>query len=335
MTLRLPRYIERIRRWACGSEQPRAQRSIDCLFVNHSGERCGVYQFGRRLFDALATTGTTLTWHYCESGSREEFAALLGSARPRLVLFNHHPATLAWAAEERLCGDAVATYAIWHEGNEASAHGIDPAPFDFLICADPTLVTTNPRVIAAPRFIPDGPAAVRVENPIFTVGSFGFATAGKGFDRLCHVVNAQFDTARIRINIPAHDLPGMIEDSALANIISDCRKAVTKPGIGVEFTHDFFDEEGLLGFLASNDLNAFLYDDVSGRGISSCIDYALASGRTVAVSGSSMFRNLREVRPSVCVDDRSLPEIARTGPSVLAPLRQRYAPAPPGRHGTG
>ncbi|GEP06042.1 hypothetical protein [Methylobacterium oxalidis] len=179
MRLRPQRYIDRFRRWASGSEQPRAERSIDCLFVNHSGERCGVYQFGRRLFDALATMVTPLTWHYCESGSREEFAACLSSARPRLVLFNHHPATLAWAAEDRLCGDAVATYAIWHEGHEAGAHSIDPAPFDFLICADPTLVTENPRVISAPRFIPDAPADVRAENPVFTVGSFGFATGGR------------------------------------------------------------------------------------------------------------------------------------------------------------
>ena len=46
------------------------------------------------------------------------------------------------------------------------------------------------------------------------------------------------------------------------------------------------DEDALLAFLASNTINAFLYENIDRRGISSCTDYALSSGRPVYLLAS-------------------------------------------------
>jgi SAM-dependent methyltransferase len=96
---------------------------------------------------------------------------------------------------------------------------------------------------------------------------------------------------------------------------------VTKPDIDLVITHDFLDDSGLVRFLAGNTVNAFLYEDQKARGISSCTDYAVASGRPLAISRSSMFRNLHEVNPSICIEDCSLQAIAGRRGKELAPLR--------------
>jgi hypothetical protein len=204
-------------------------------------------------------------------------------------------------------------------------------PFPHVLCPDPTLVARNPIALPVPRFIlPLRPVPVS-EPGLFTVGSFGFATGGKGFDRLCGLVCDQFDEALIRINLPFHDSEQMVSHSQVDAVIAACRARLTKRCVTLEVTHHFLDDEALLTFLASNTINAFLYDEVPGRGVSSCTDYALACQRPFAISRSSMFRHLHGISPSICVDDRPLRAIADSG---IGPLRHHldaYSPRAAGQ----
>ena len=299
------------------------EQPLTGLLVSHRGAHCGVYQFGRRLCAMLASA-PDIVWQYAECATFDDFAAAERELRPDVVLLNFHPDTLTWAIDASFeCCDGV-VFAVFHEAHQAAADRIKPNPFRYLICPDPTLLPRNPIVLPVPRFIPE-PIMVPGPAPAtFTVGSFGFATPGKGFERICELANKEFETARIRINIPFHDVAEIAPRETLDAIIADCRGRITKPGIKLEITHEFFDDAALLDFLAENTVNAFLYDGGEGRGIASCTDYALSCGRPIAISSSPMFRHLHRLNPSICVEDRSLAAIAAAGADNLNALRQAY-----------
>jgi hypothetical protein len=271
-------------------------------------------------------------WTYAECDSLQELLDVTSCQNSELILLNYHPATMPWAKSSELMNLAMPKMAVWHEANQTQASSVIVNPFDALICLDPTLIFTNPRLISGPRFIKLPDQRRLPANPIFTVGSFGFATANKGFERLCGLVNAEFDQAKIRINIPRHDSEDMVSQSQIETTVTACRLQISKPDIVLELTHKFLDDAGLYKFLARNDLNAFLYDDASERGISSCIDYALSVRRPIAVSGSSMFRSLRGLESSVSVEDSSLREIAARGDGVLEPVRRLFVEPVSGRY---
>lgn len=292
------------------------------LLVSHAGERCGVQQFGRRLFEAVRTSGT---WRYLEAAEPGPVLEAIAAWVPDAVLLNHHPATLAWATPEVFAATGTPVVSVLHEGNQADVDAMPGPPFTYALCPDPTLLPRTRAVAAVPRFIPE-PRPPAPAPGIFTVGSFGFATPGKGFARLCALVCAQLGEARIRINIPPHDDPAMVPPGTVEALTAECRAAISRPSILLEITQDFLDERALLDFLAANTVNAFLYDDMPHRGISSCTDYALACGRPLAVSRSSMFRHLHALRPSLCVEDRSLRSIAEAGVEPLRHHRACYAP---------
>ncbi|TDQ31974.1 methyltransferase domain-containing protein [Phyllobacterium brassicacearum] len=298
------------------------------LFVTHRGQRCGVWQFGSRLHEALAADGR-IEWYYVECADFQEFQTAAVATKPDVILANFHPSTMPWAAEG-LRADGAVSFSVFHEASRASIAALQNRPFDILLCPDPTLIANDPGILAVPRFMPTPVKQLPPVPSVFTVGSFGFGTPGKGFEKLCALVNAQCNDARIRINIPPHDYPTIVSPEEITKIVDACRAAVTRPGIELDITHNFLDEPGLLDFLATNSINAFLYDDAPGRGISSCTDYALAAGRPIAVTRTSMFRHLSGVNPSICVEDRSLAAIAESGTNALEHYRETYAAAAAG-----
>jgi tetratricopeptide (TPR) repeat protein len=302
----------------------RSSVNVRALLVSHRGQQCGVYQFGRRLFQTLVAGGG-IDWIYAECDNFDELLTAAKRAGVDVVVLNYHPATLAWATTSDLEQISAVTFAIFHEIHQSVADTLVPSPFHFVLCPDPTILSRNPIALAVPRFIPEPVQPLPVPE-LFTIGSFGFATLGKGFEKLCSLVSDQFDVARLRINIPLHDQERIVSREQRESIVTACFQQISKPGIHLEITQDFLDDERLLKFLAENTINAFLYDDNNQRGISSCTDYALASGRPVAISRSPMFRHLHRVNPSICVEDRSLFDIAEAGAQPLYHHRDSYLP---------
>ncbi|MBV9828236.1 MAG: methyltransferase domain-containing protein [Alphaproteobacteria bacterium] len=252
----------------------------------------------------------------------DEYSEAVATCKPDAILLNFHPATLTWADNSQIKSYGGTCFAICHEVHQELADHLDDDIFHFWLCPDPTLLPHNPVAIVVPRFSPKTRPAVQPAPEVFTVGSFGFAAPTKGFQKLCELVNLQFDRARIRINIPPHDLQTLIPQATADKLIDECERKITKPGISLEITQDFMSEDSLMDFLSENTINAFLYDAFSPRGISSCTDYALASGRPIAISNSTMFRNLLGVNPSISVTHRPLREIVESG---IAPLRHHVA----------
>ena len=295
------------------------------LLISHKGSHCGVYQFGRGLFETVSKGGG-IDWSYAECASFDEAKQAVAQHRPGAILFNHHPMTMPWATQAPLKDLGARIFGLLHQVDQKGADSVETDPFEYLICLDPTLIPRNPRILRAPRFVSEPAPQLPPAPEIFTIGSFGFATPAKGFDRLCALVNEQFDRAIIRLNLPLHDDPKVIPQSMVDGVIAACHKAITKPGVELVVTHDFFDNAGILRFLAANTMNAFLYHDAPAHGVSSCTDFALASGRPFALSRSSMFRNFFHVSPSIFVEDRSLAAIAAEGTQMMGEMRAALAP---------
>lgn len=288
------------------------------LFINHHKAQCGVYEFGRNIGDALKKSA--LDFVYCESGSASEFEQIAKQASPDAIIYNYHPATMHWLNAGVTRSIKCPQIGIIHEVTQTLADRADNSLFNFHIAHDPTLLLKNPIVFKVGRLIP--PYERRVDEPtITTIGSFGFGTDGKGFDKIVAFVEHEFDEAVIRFNIPFATF-GDTDGSNARRIADECRSAITKPGIRLEITHDYLDQAEVLDFLAHNTINVFLYEDRGlPRGLSSATDLALASGRPIAVSPSAMFRHLLDAVPSVSVDDRSLKDIIGSG---VAPLERFF-----------
>ena len=170
--------------------------------------------------------------------------------------------------------------------------------FDAHCALDPTLKHWDRRVYGFPRPLePGAKHAARSSTDIPVIGSFGFATPGKGFELVAAAVNREFDRAILRINVPPGDFadPLMrdLQRRDYAQYLGDLVRAVAKPSIEVRFTRDYFSKEQLIGWCAENTLNCFLYNRAQ-PGLSATTDQAITCGRPLAVSANPTFRHLHE-----------------------------------------
>ena len=307
------------------------------LFVTHKPKQCGVYEFGKSIFHVISSSGK-YDFIKAECESLAELKEAIVEHNPSVIIYNYHPSVLPWLCTKiskglyrnNLSGINAIQIGIIHEitqqvADTATGYGnkyiTGPSQkklnslFDFYIAADPTLLLKNPLVYKTGRLIPTYNKQA-AEPAITTFGSFGFATPKKGFEKLVKQVNDEFDEAIIRLNMPSADFGD--SDGANARLIADnCRKLIVKPGIRLEVSHQFMNDNELLDFLAGNSINVFMYEDKEGRGISSAVDNALAVKRPIAVSRCPMFRHILQAKPSVCTDDNSLKTILANG---FAPL---------------
>ena len=303
------------------------------LFVTHTPRQCGVYEFGRKVFEAISLSGR-YNFIKCECESLAELKKAIQTHQPHMIIYNYHPTVLPWLCTKitkgiyrnNIAGIGVTQVGIIHEitqevADTATGYGnkwIFGSPnrklnclFDYYIGADPTLLLQNPIVFKTGRLIPQYSKSIPAPS-IPTIGSFGFATPKKGFERLVERVQTEFDEAVIRINMPAADF-GDPDGANARQIAQHCKNIIHKPRVRLEVSHDFLTDDALLDFLAGNSMNVFMYEDVSGRGISSTVDNALAVKRPLAVSRCPMFRHILTAQPSVCVEDNSLKTILANG----------------------
>jgi SAM-dependent methyltransferase len=311
------------------------------LFISHKKTRCGVYEFGRSIADVLRQSRQHHFIHV-ECSSLAELRAAIVENTPDAIIYNYMPSVLPWIISQiapgiyrnNLVSISIPQIAIIHDVTQHVAdtataykkgllvgrpfHSVNSF-FDFYIAPDPTLLLRNPLVYKTGRLIP----FYQNNNPIPSmpvIGSFGFGSRKKGFEKIVQLVQREFDEADIRFNIPAADFGD--KNGAHAKAIADrCKALIYKQGIRLKVTHEFLDNQALLDFLAYNTINVFLYEDKSGRGLSSAVDNAMAVQRPIAVSDSVMFRHVLDTRPSVCVTKNNLKTIIKNG---FVPLQKHY-----------
>jgi len=285
------------------------------LFISHKEHQCGVYQYGRNIAEALEKS-RTISFVYAECSGPDEYLSAIENVKPSAIIYNYHPSTLPWLNKGVVRKVKVPHIEIIHEVTQEIADAADDHIFDYHIASDPTLMNRNPLVFKTGRLLPEYKNQYGLPG-IPTIGSFGFGTAGKGFQKLISRVQDEFDQAIIRLHIPFARF-GDSDGRSAHSIGRQCKERIVKPGIELQLSHDFLTQEKLLDFLAQNSLNAFFYDDVKGRGISSVIDYALAVQRPIAITKSRMFRHIISTFPSICVEDSNLEMILQNGAAPLS-----------------
>jgi SAM-dependent methyltransferase len=308
------------------------------LFVTHKKKQCGVYQFGTQVFEAISGSAK-YKFVRAECDSLDELLQSVETNRPDVVIYNYHPAVMPWVCtrvskgvyRNNISGTRPIQIGIIHEVTQQVAdtstayrntfilghsHKKLNSLFDFYIAADPTLLLQNPLVFKTGRLVPE--YSPQPPPAVFTVGSFGFATPKKGFEKIVERVQEEFDEAVIRLNMPTADF-GDKDGARAKSIAEQCRKLVYKKGIQLKISHEFFNEKQLLAFLAGNSVNVFMYEDTGGRGLSSAVDNALAVKRPVAVTRCPMFRHVLSASPTICIDDLPLKTIYKNG---FAPMEK-------------
>lgn len=294
------------------------------LFLNHSGIQCGVYQYGKRVFDIIKQD-PSINYIYKELNNLQGYTTVL-KENPTItaIIYNYHNCTMPWLHKSTI-QKAVKNIGIPHESN----HNM----FDIVCDVDPT--SSSHYRLPRPLFesidtnIDDSSPTIQsfireyTDDDIPIFGSFGFGFGNKGFDKMIRLINEQYDRAIIKIIMPTATF---YPDQNISYSTADsCRSIPLKPDVKLMITHEFFSEKALLAFLHSNTMNIFLYDTMHGRSISSTIDYALSVKKPLCISDSHMFRHIYS--DSICAYKYSLRECLDNSVQYLRPFLQLYSHA--------
>lgn len=288
------------------------------LFLNHKQKQCGVYQYGYRSVKILQES-KVYNFIYCEVDNEREYLGLIELCNPHGIIYNYHPSTMSWVDNKLINRfHNIFHFGIHHEGTETMR-----VWFDYYIITDSTFKDIhNKHSVPRPLF-----ENVKEKFNIarcLSIGSFGFGFKNKGFERLVQMVNNQYDTCKINLHIP-FAYYGDADGAIAREVVRNCYSKVTKPGIELNITHDFLTDDEILSFLAANDLNAFLYDEMPGRGLSSVIDYALSVKKPIAITDTTMFRHISATDPCICVERATLEQIRGNGVKGLQQYNELWS----------
>lgn len=294
------------------------------IFINPAKASCSIYESGRMMYECLVLSDRyELDYQEVDENSRSipdnyDFYA-----------FNYHHYTMGWldtSCVRQLPGFKL-TFVLEVAPNNPFV--LCPAKdFDAYCALDPTLNIADKRVYAFPRPL-EVPAKVKpyLEQPVPVIGSFGFATPGKGFELVVDAVNKEFDEAIVRINIPAgtyaEDVYWDLHQQNYADYLTVLCKKVAKKGVEVVVTRDFMTKDELIGWCSQNTLNCFLYDR-NMPGLSATTDQAISSGRPLAISENDTFRHVAAyVKP---YPFRSLKESIAISQAEVLQIQKDWAP---------
>ncbi len=238
--------------------------------------------------------------------------------------YNYHPVTMSWLSTKSLKQKTGFVITLVLEILPNDPFVLCPEhDFNAYCVLDPTINIKNKRVYPFPRPLEkiDFELPPIDQEGVPVIGSFGFATKGKGFHHVVEAVNKEFETAIVKINIPYGDF--VPDSKAYAAFISDLCTSKAKPGIEVQVTNDFMSKEELIKWCAGNTLNCFLYDrDMPG--LAATTDQAIVSERPLSVSNNPTFRHVLSYLPPY--PEFSLKDsIQKSGERVLK-MKQDWSP---------
>ena len=164
------------------------------IFLNSVKANCSIYESGLMAYECLRLS------HQYELDYKEIDADCHGVGDYDFYVFNYHHATMAWMNTKSVRALKGKTFTLVLETLPNNPFVLcPPNDFDAYLTLDPTMDIDDVRVYAFPRplEVPESIPAYQ-DSGIPIIGSFGFATPGKGFDHVVTAVNQEFDRAVIR-----------------------------------------------------------------------------------------------------------------------------------------
>ena len=286
---------------------------------------CGVYQYGKRLFDILKlTAGFEWSWH--EVNSLPQYCHIVQeNPSCQIVFHNYHQVIMPWLTTATLSKQKL-NIGIDHDRQEI-------VKFDVLFLQAPHLPDdSSAHVYSLPRPLleKESKKETKEQNTesVPVIGSFGLGYGLKGFEHVIDRVNKEFDDAVIRFHMPVAHYAGANE---APTYMAKLQRIPRKPGIKLIITTHFMTEDELLEWLNGNSINMFLYapNRHSKPGLcASVLDYALAVNKPLLVSRCSMFQHLlsQQCGDKICIDRTSIKEALTLGTQHLAEIRTLWSP---------
>jgi hypothetical protein len=273
-------------------------KQLKGLFINPAKANCSIYESGRMVYKSLLhSKNFSLDYVEIDQINRNipdnyDFYA-----------FNYHHDTMGWLETRslrKLPGFKV-TFVLETLPNDPFVF-CPSDDFDAYCALDPTMDIADKRVYAFPRplEIPSR-EIVYHETPVPVIGSFGFATPGKGFELVVDAVNREFEEAVVRINIPpgtfTEDIFYKLHNQNYAEYLSKLCSRIAKKGVTVQVTRNYMTKDELIEWCGCNTLNCFFYNRMQ-PGLSATTDQAISSGRPLVISTNPTFRHIHPyVRP--------------------------------------
>lgn len=266
--------------------------AIKGLFINNIKAQDSIYESGLMVFNCLKLS----------SGYQMDYVEI--SAQQRTIplgydfyFFNYHPFTMDWMDSSQLKKIPGLILTMVLEVSPRDPFVLCPSTHFHGYCVlDPTLTHKNKRVFTFPRPLETiHNLKSYIEKDIPVIGTFGFATKGKGFQHVVEAVNKEFEKAIVRINIPYGDF--VPDSQSYSLFLGNLCKKIAKQSIEVIVTHDYMSKAQLVNWCSQNTLNCFLYDR-NMPGLSATTDQAIMSGRPIAVSNNDTFRHILAYLPS-------------------------------------
>ncbi len=281
------------------------------LYVNPSNKECGIYQYGFRVFNALKTyLPEWCDWeiHYTENYENvHQHIQLLEELNPQVVLYSFNDTAMPFVKHymQHHKRSDIHHIAISHEQEQVvidnpghfPAEWIGGSLFNNWIGHDPTIIINRPDVYNATRPVLRSawkPTTKTDSRIVF--GNTGFAHRRKMHYEIVEAIQAEYDEAVIRFNMPPSHFGDKHCEEA-RTIASHCQSLIYKPGIELKISYELLESESdLVEWLYGNDVNIFFSQqwDVpwSMRGVNSSPDSALSTRRPLIVNQSSMTRHL-------------------------------------------
>lgn len=283
------------------------------LFVNTTNERCGVWQYGDRLWWCLEPS-ERIKWWRADCTDFGNLMASVNHCKPDWIVYNWAPLIGGYLSGAPF--DIAPTQAIiFHDTH------INELAWPAILFSDPGMA---PRSNWHPIGRPIGKCCISTHlDKTPSIGCHGFIGA-QATNVVAQVIK-EFEYATVRLLLPFSPFCDW-QGHAATSIAAQCREMVKGTGIHLEVSHDFLAPDDLLHWLAQNTINCYLRDPaMPWRGVSSAPDSALAVLRPLAVNKCSAFRHLHNCSPSICVEDSSLKDIIANGLAPLLPLYDQWS----------
>ena len=287
------------------------------LFINTEKAVCSIHESGLMVFSCIKESA-----HYLLDYFELKKEDLNIPATYDFYLFNYHFSTTGWLdtkSIKKLPG-IKGTIVLEILPNDPFVY-CSPFDFDFYCVLDPSMTFEHKKVFIFPRPLDTYSGKLLKEaNEIPVIGSFGFATKGKGFEHVVEAVNKEFEKAIVRINIP-HGTYTDPSHQYAQKLAAQC-KAIAKKGVEVITTHKFMSKEELIYWCSENTLNCFLYDRKM-PGLAATTDQAITSERPLTVSGNATFRHITKfLQP---YPQLSLKESIQSSASIVKKMKEDWS----------
>ncbi len=292
---------------------------IKGLFINTEKAICSIHESGLMVFHCIKGS-SNYTLDYFELKQ----ADLTIPGGYDFYLFNYHFSTTGWLDTRSIkeLPGLKGTIVLEILPNDPFVY-CSPFDFDFYCVLDPSMTFKHKKVFVFPRPLDEYHGELSTQkNDIPVIGSFGFATKGKGFEHVVEAVNKEFDKAIVRINIP-HGTYTDPSHRYAQELAAQCQ-SLAKEGVEVRVTHDFMSKEKLIYWCSENTLNCFLYDR-NMPGLAATTDQAITSERPLAVSDNSTFRHVATyLKP---YPKLSLAQSIQQSPPVVKKMKEDWSAA--------